>query len=35
MSGETGAGLLGVTNAGTLPLGSTVVEVEIDPRAER
>ena len=35
MSGETGAGVLGVTNVGTLPLVSTVVEVEIDPRAQR
>ena len=34
MAGETGAGLLEVTNLGSLPLGSTVVEVEIDPRAD-
>jgi uncharacterized protein (DUF58 family) len=33
MSGETGAGLLDVTNLASLALGSTVVEVEIDPRA--
>jgi uncharacterized protein (DUF58 family) len=35
MAGETGAGLLEVTNLGALPLGSTVVEVEIDPRTDR
>jgi len=34
MAGEPGAGLLEVTNLGTLPLGSTVVEVEIDHRAD-
>ena len=34
MSGETGAGLLDVTNLASLALGSTVVEVEIDPRAD-
>lgn len=33
MAGEPGTGLLEVTNLGSLPLGSTVVEVEIDPRA--
>ena len=33
MSGETGAGLLEVTNTGALPLGGTAVEVEIDHRA--
>jgi uncharacterized protein (DUF58 family) len=34
-AGQAGAGLLEVTNVGTLPLGSTVVEVEIDARTHR
>ncbi|MDQ4055023.1 MAG: DUF58 domain-containing protein [Actinomycetota bacterium] len=35
MAGETGAGVLEVTNLGTLPLGSIVVEIELDPRGDR
>ena len=35
MAGETGAGVLEVTNLGNLPLGSTVVEVELDPRSDQ
>ena len=35
MAGETGAGLLEVTNVGTLPLSSTVVEVDLDPRVHQ
>ncbi len=34
MAGETGAGLLEVTNLATFSLGSTVVEVEIDQRTD-
>ncbi len=35
MSGETSGGLLEVTNVGALPMGSTVVEIEVDHRVNR
>ena len=35
MAGETGAGVLAVANVGSLPLPSTMVEVELDPRGDR